>query len=124
MKSISTKNQVIDFLQWSTQEYEDRLFLSMWNWCQHYGQYPSIVQQLLANSQVNKWFMAEYEKCELQFLKITEVVPSKTETLEAHYKACTAQIFAVYPKPLIDAVTRNKEFSNILLTNTPVYCAN
>lgn len=68
--------------------------------------------------------MAEYEKCELQFLKITEVVPSKTETLEAHYKACTAQIFAVYPKPLIDAVTRNKEFSNILLTNTPVYYAN
>lgn len=122
MKSISTKNQVIDFLQWSTQEYEDRLFLSMWNWCQHYGQYPSIVQQLLANSQVNKWFMAEYEKCELQFLRITEVVPSKTETLEAHYKACTAQIFAVYPKPLIDAVNKNIDFLKANpLTNTLYY---
>jgi hypothetical protein len=123
-KLISTKNQVIDALQWSTQEYEDRLFLSMWNWCQHYGQYPSVIQQLLANSQVNKWFLSEHEKCELQFLKITGVVAQKPEILAAHYKACTAQMMALFPKSLLDAVRRNKEFSNILITNTPVYYAN
>ncbi len=123
-KTISTKNQIMDYLQWSSDDYDKRVFTAYWNWCQLYGQYPSVVQQLLANSQVNKWFITEYEKCELQFLKITEVVPNKTQTLEAHYKACTAQIMAVYPKPLIESIKRNREFSDRIITNTLIYYAN
>lgn len=124
MKSVSTKNQVMDCLQWSSDEYDQRLFQTIWNWCHIYGKYPSIIQQLLANSQVNKWFLTEYEKCEFQFLKVAEVVPNKVEPLRDHYKACTVQIMAIYPQPLIDSITRNKEFSNIFLTNTPIYYAN
>jgi hypothetical protein len=123
-KTISTKNQIMDYLQWSSDEYDQRTFQTIWNWCQQYGEYPSIIQQLLANSNVNKWFLTEYEKCELQFLKVAEVIPNNTEALRAHYKACTAQIMAIYPKPLIDSIARNREFSNTYLTNTPIYYAN
>ena len=124
MKKVSTKNQIMDYLQWSSDEYEDRVFLSILNWCQQYGDYPSVVQQLMANARINRWFLIEYQKLELQFLQITDVVPQKTEQLRAHYKACTAQIMAVYPKPLIESIKRNRDFSNLLLTNTPIYYAN
>ena len=124
-KKVSTKNQIMDYLQWSSDEYEDRVFLSIFNWCQQYGGYPSVVQQLLANAQINRWFMMEYQKCEFQFLKIVGIVPiNHTEQLRGHYKACTSQVMAVFPKPLIDGIKRNREFSNQLATNLPVYYAN
>lgn len=118
------QNQIQDHLQWSTQEYENRLFFSFFNWCQLHGKYPSITQQLLANAQVNKWFMNEYYKCEVEFLKIVDVVPPKLKKLQAHYKACTAGVMEIYPKPLLDKIKRNKDFSNQLVTDTPVYIFN
>lgn len=120
----TTQNQIQDYLQWSSEDYEDRLLLTIMKWCQHYGYFPSIVQQLLANAQVNKWFMMEYQKCELQFLKIVEVIPPKPDQLQAHYKACTAQIMIKHPKALIENIKRNKDFSNLLVTHTPVYYFN
>jgi hypothetical protein len=120
----TTQNQIKDYLQWSTEEYEDRLLLSIMKWCQLHGQFPSITQQLLANSEINKWFMKEYHKCELQFLKIVDVIPPKPDQLEAHYKACTAQVMAIYPKAFLDKIKRNKVFSNLIVTHTPVYYAN
>lgn len=120
----TTKNQVIDLLQWSTQEYEDRLFQTMYNWCQQYGKYPSVIQRLLANSQVNRWFLNEYHKCELEFLKIADVVPNKTTALQNHYKSCTIQVFQVFPSALIENIKSNGEFSKILFMNLPPYYAN
>jgi len=122
-KSVSTKNQVMDCLQWPSEEYDQRLFETIWNWCHIYGKYPSIIQQLLANSQVNKWFLTEYEKCEIQFLKVADVVPNRVEPLRAHYKACTAQIMAIYPQALIDDIKRNRNFTTIIIDNT-IYYAN
>lgn len=121
MKSVSTKNQVMDCLQWSSDEYDQRLFQTIWNWCHIYGKYPSIIQQLLANSQVNKWFLTEYEKCELQFLKVAEVVPNRVEPLRGHYKACTSHVMTIYSQPLIDNIKRNRDFTTIIIE---VYYAN
>ena len=120
----TTKNQVLDLLQWSTQEYEDRLFQTIYNWCQQHGKYPSIIQRLLANAQVNKCFLNEYHKCELEFLKIAEVVPNKTDALQNHYKSCTIQIFQVFPSALIESIKSNGDFSKILIMNLPPYYAN
>jgi hypothetical protein len=118
------KNQILDYLQWSNDEYEQRLFKTIWNWCQHYGKSPSLTQQLLANAVINKWFINEYQKCELQFLKIVEVVPNNTDALRNHYKSCTIQIMMIYPQTLIDEIKNNKAFSSMFLTNIPVYYAN
>ncbi len=124
-KTISTKNQIMDYLQWSSDDYDKRVFTAYWNWCQQYGGYPSVVQQLLANAKINRWFMMEYQKCEFRFLKIVGIVPiNHTEQLRGHYKACTSQAMAVFPKPLIDGIKRNREFSSQLATNLPAYYAN
>jgi hypothetical protein len=121
----TTKNQVIDILQWSSQEYEDRLFFSMLKWCQLHGGYPSVIQQLLANRRVNNWFMHNFTICELEFLKITEIIPNTNlKQLEGHYYACTSKMQEIFPKPLISEIKKNKDFSNILVTNTPVTYAN
>lgn len=114
MKTIATKHQVMDALQWSSEEYDDRLFQSYFNYCVSYGMYPANIQQLLANSKLNKWFLIEYQKAEHQFLKITDVVPpTKVEFLRGQYKACTADVMKLYSKPLLE-VNRNKDFSKIL----------
>lgn len=121
----TTKNQVIDILQWTSEKYEDELFTSMWNWCARHGGYPSVIQQLMANASINRWFICEFSKCENQFLKIAAVVPSNnTKQLETHYKTCTEEIQKKFNLPLIESVKRNKDFSNIFVTNTPVYYAN
>ena len=122
----TTTNQVIDLLQWSSQEYEDRLFQTIFNWCQHHGKYPSMIQQQLANAQINKWFLQEYHKCELQFLKIVDVVPNNTKALQDHYKSCTIQMFQIYPSGLIDEIKKNTEFSkaSFFLNETIVHYAN
>lgn len=114
MKTIAIKNQIMDTLQWSSEEYDDRLFQSYFNYCVSYGSYPANIQQLLANSKLNKWFLKEYAKAEVQFLKIAEVVPpTKVDFLRGQYKACTAEVMKLYSKPLID-VRRNKAFSSVL----------
>ena len=121
----TTKNQVMDYLQWSSEQYEGRYFQSFWTWCQNYGQYPSVIQQLLANRQVNAWFNYEFGKLEHNFIKIYEACPNASvQVLENHYKAATASIITIYPKPLLEQVKRNREFSNIYVTNTPIYYAN
>lgn len=120
----TTKNQVLDLLQWSAQEYEERLFQTIYNWCQEYGKYPSIIQQLLANAQINKWFLREYHKCELQFLNIANVIPNNTNALRNHYKSCTIQIFTIYPAALMVDIETNKEFINQPQANYPVLYGN
>lgn len=118
MKNTTTKNQVLDLLQWSSQEYEDRLFQAIYNWCQQKGKLPSVIQQLLANAQINKWFLNEYNKCELQFLKIADVVPNNTEALRSHYKSCTLQIFNIEPSALMNDIKKNGDFSTAIYYTT------
>ena len=123
-KTATTKNQIMDYLQWSGLEYDDRIFTAYWNWCQHYGKYDSIIQQMLANRAISLWFMNEYAKLENNFLKVVNVVPTKTEPLRGHYYACTADIMAIYPKPLIQAIKRNIEFINANPATNTTYYAN
>lgn len=120
----TTQNQVIDYLQWTTDQYEERLFLAMYMWCQVQTQYPSVIQQLLANAAINRWFIHEYSKCEANFIKIAEVMPNNVKQLEGHYKACTSHMQTIYPAPLVDQATRNRDFSNQYLINAPVFYSN
>lgn len=122
--NLTTKNQVMDYLQWSSEEYESRMYLAMFKWCEKHGKFPSLIQQLLANSQINKWFLQQYSKYEQQFIKIAELDPNNLKRLEGHYKACTAEIQDVYPKPLLEQIKSNPIFSQTYLINVPQYHAN
>ena len=110
----TTQNQIIDYLQISTDEYNDNLFEVYWNWCKQYGASPSQVQQLLANARVSNWFMMEYTKLQNQFLAALPHLPKNTQALEHHYRGFLSQIFAIYPKAMIDETKQNPDFLNNL----------
>ncbi len=123
MKTISTKNQIMDTLQWSSEEYDARVFHAYWNYCHLYGKYPSKIQQLLANSRLNHWYILQYAKAEHMFLKATQTVPNPSVNfLRGQYKAYTAQVSTFYLEPLT-VVPKNSDFSNQYINNI-TYFAN
>ncbi len=114
------KNQITDYLQWSTAEYEARVFQSILNWCELHGKQASIIQQLLANAEINKWFLQEYAKCEEQFLKINETLPNNVNQMREHYKVCTSLIMGLYPVALMEEIKTNKQFTSAFFMNQTI----
>jgi hypothetical protein len=121
------KNQIIDLLQWSSEDYENRVFQAYWNWCKLNAKFPlseanmpSIEQQLLANASINKWFMGYYMKCEQKFLELVKIIGnSNIEQLEVHYKACTADVNRWFPKALMEGLKNNTRFQSNYFDTVP-----
>lgn len=120
----TTKHQVMEYLQWSSEEYEQLVFKMYHNWCIKHGVSQSVIQQLMANASINKWFMNEFEKCEQNFIATTDVLPNRVELWRETYKACIIQIIVIYPKPLLDRIKPNPDFITMILTNTPLFYSN
>lgn len=119
------KNQIMDYLQYSSEVYDDKKFLLFWAWCQKYGQTPSHTQQLLSNTQVFNWWNLEYTKLENQFLSVIEQLPKRMDLIQHHFYGFTVQIFSIFPKPLMDAIAKNVEKQEInLIKKIPNYHAN
>lgn len=118
------RNKIIDYLQWTSHEYDQRFFKAYWNWCQLHASSPSQVQQFLACASINKWFCIQYSLLEENFVKIAEIMPNNTKQLVTHYETCTADISSIYPADLISSIKRNADFSNAIITNTPIFYAN
>ena len=113
----TTQNQIIDYLQITTDEYNDNLFQIYWNWCQKYADSDSKVQQLLANTQVSNWFMMEYTKLQNQFLVALPHLPLNHHSLEYFYNGFVVQIFKIYPKAMIDILKPNTAFKSAINKN-------
>jgi hypothetical protein len=122
---MNTKSKIMNYLQISSQEYEDRLFHTFWNWCNKYGKNTKHSQQLLANYSVSKWWILEYNKLEDKFLEALFCFPLNRDNLEYHFNGFTIQIYTIYPKALIEAVrvSIQKEEINII-NKLPTYYAN
>ncbi len=113
------KNQIIDYLQITSDDYDDGLFNTYWNWCEKYGDTPSKVQQLLANTKVNKWFMMEYSKMQKSFLDAIPHLPKNMHSLD-YYRGFVIQIFTIYPKSMIDELNNNDDFLQ-MITKRKIY---
>ncbi len=121
------KNQIIDLLQWSSEDYENRVFQAYWNWCKSNAKFPltehnlpSIEQQLLANAAINKWFISHYTTCENKFLELAKIVGNNNvDQLEIHYKACTADVNRWYPKALMEGLKNKISFESRYFDHTP-----
>jgi hypothetical protein len=111
MKTTHTKNKVIDYLQWTTIDYNNLQFQTLWNWCQEHGKYPSMIQQLLINRQINYWFLTEFEKRELKFIKAVEASNFSVVEMQMIYKATTSLLISIYPIALMEGISRNRDFT-------------
>ena len=98
------KNQITDYLQISSLQYEDQTFAYYLRWCDTRGLCPKEVQKLLANASISKWFMYEFSKLENDFCQALPFLIKSKKDLKHEYQAIVGNIYTIYPQPLINAV--------------------
>lgn len=90
--------------------YDTLRFDIFFKWCCLHGGTPSRTQNLLANSNVSRWFNNEYHKLELQF--IAQVDPDQSaENIQVCYTEVTRQILHYYPRPEIVSTKKIKFYT-------------
>lgn len=107
------KNTVIKYLKISPDNYDDRLFQMYFNWCQRHAVSDNNLQELLANAQLNKWFMRHYAVLEKLFITDHATRKNPLSTPERNlydYQECVSQIFKNYPKAIIDGFRHKLDF--------------
>lgn len=104
---MDNKTIIMDYLQLTSHEYDEKIFQTYWNWCRHNGQTPYKTQMILSNASICKWWIVEFDKLLLQFIKTAHLLPRKIDLLNHHFYSLTIQIYELYPKPLINNVLRN-----------------
>lgn len=106
------KKTICSLLKVSAKNYDALVLESFWLWCQLHGQHPKIIQQLVANKAVFNWYMAEYKKCESDFLHIAQVIQKgDINTLRIYYKTSIECVKGVYPSALISINRKTNNFS-------------
>lgn len=101
---MKTKNQIIDYLQISSEEYDIDVFDYYFKWCETHGKSHPHVQELMANARIDRWFMKNFEKLEQQYIDALPFIIKTGKNLKYEYQAHVGHIFTLYPKPLIDAI--------------------
>lgn len=102
MKTIKQKLAI------TPEEYEMMILDLYTRWCESVTINFLQFQQVLANAAVNKWFLIELTKCEVNFHELTErYTGSKTVStndLLKCYRMCTDQMFNIRPMPLLESL--------------------
>jgi hypothetical protein len=107
---MSNKNKVMDYLMISSEEYDQMIFTTFWNWCDKWATSGSVFQKLVANAALNRWFLQQYNILEEDFIDLIEFYPKKLNNAKFNYHNCTVDIFNLYPKPLIDTCKNNLDY--------------
>lgn len=82
------------------------------NWCESVSVSINIIyfQQILANAAINRWFILELQKCEIEFHKrtdrYTENVTAKD--MEKCYRDCALHLFNIRPMALLNQIKKPK----------------
>ncbi|SCY94314.1 hypothetical protein [Flavobacterium caeni] len=107
------KNTVIKFLEISPETYDDRLFQTWFNWCQKHAISDNNLQELLANAQLNKWFMKQHATLEKLFVQkyAAKLNPlSNPDRNLFNYQECVAKIFTHFPQAIMNGLHHTTEF--------------
>lgn len=99
------KNKIIQILKITPEEYDERIFAQYMEWCQKRANSNNNLQELLANAQIDRWFFGQLAIKQREFVEMYEHFPKAVERPEFHYNSYVNEIFSLYPKPLIDAIT-------------------
>ena len=87
--------------------YEEMYIESYMRWCQDFAiNYENDLQKIMANTAISKWYLAEYEKCEAEFLRRMirrqqTLRPVSQTDAQSAYNDCTYDMFNLRPKGLL-----------------------
>ncbi|MBS7234237.1 hypothetical protein KHA90_24885 [Flavobacterium psychroterrae] len=110
----------IQKLEITAQEYESLIWNFYSKWCQSVSIGTIEYQQVLANAAINRWFLLEYQKCEIEFHILTDRYVDSNVTakdMEKCYKDCTFSIFNIRPMALLSQITKPKISKGIRVFN-------
>lgn len=111
MKTENIKNQVMDYLMWSSARYQSHVFKAFFYWCELHGKEASVTQQLLTNKAINQWFLTEYQKQEIAFIKALPGLPSNALVRKDIYLYFTGKIVGLCPVALVKGIKTNQLFA-------------
>jgi hypothetical protein len=107
-------------LQMSTQDYENMLLGSYVRWCESVTVDAREYQKVIANAKINKWYIAEYAKCETEFNLLTQRYEKSitTEDLKRCYNNCTYKMFYQKPSILIQEIATTPTIDSLKIYGT------
>lgn len=110
---MKTKNQIIDYLQITSFQYDNDVFDYYFKWCEKHATSAIHFQQLMANAGIDRYFIKEFSKLEQQYINALPFIIKTGKNLKHEYQAHVGNIFSIYPKPLIDAIRDDISVTNI-----------
>lgn len=122
MQTINNK------LKMTPEEYELLIFGAYARWCESVTINNQEFQKVLANSAINKWYMMEYAKCEIEFNLLTARYDD-TDTIVANdfkrcYAECTYRMFNIRPMALLTAIKKTPIKINSINTHSLIFNLN
>lgn len=101
--------QIIEKLGIEKENYEYMIFCFYARWCEGVTSNTRNYQEVLANSAINRWFLIELSKLEVEFIIISNKYPNADpKDLQALYSDCTFDIFKIKPIALLNEIVSKK----------------
>lgn len=115
-------------LKMSNEEYELLIFGAYARWCESVTINTHEFQKVLANSAINKWFMLEYAKCELDFEQLTKRYEENdtiiAEDFKRCYAECTYRMFNIRPMVLLNEIKKTTNGNGLKVAGVKIHSLN
>ncbi len=101
------ENAILEIIGGTKKQYERILITNYQQWCEIQAQgSDALLQKIMLDKAVNKWYITELKKLEQSFLRTTNPVANSRfinyELMKRKYKETIQLIRRVYPKPLLE----------------------
>lgn len=101
--------QVIEKLGIEKENYEYMIFCFYARWCEGVTSNTRNYQEVLANSAINRWFLIELSKLEVEFITLSNQYPNAdAKDLQALYSDCTIDMYKIKPSALLNQIITKK----------------
>lgn len=104
----------------TAEQYESLIWDLYSKWCESVSIGTLEYQQVLANAAINRWFLLEHQKCEVEFHKLTDRYVYSNVTakdMEKCYKDCMFYLLSIRPMALLSQIKKPKTNKGIRVFN-------
>ena len=112
---MTTTKPLHELVYMTAEQYEFHLEAQYFRWCQNLSKGNDIsFQKIIANAPINRYYNLEFAKLQRMFITIAVAQFGKIPMLlmQSIYDKTTNQIFAMYPKALIEQALKTNIYAN------------